>query len=371
MRQVDASRPGAASSSLMTVVILTLISHAAAAATLASATQPQALPHSHASRRQQRWDAAAATLQATTEARRRFDHRAHLAQLVGIYLGEETPGGVLVAVQPDQGGRKLLFLDLFDGQSLGFVELEMQSARSESKILQTEILQTERARPADAVSALRGMLVAEEHRGRGHARLFLAIWLALCLRAGLTPATTRINKPLLALTLVRLGFTPQRGQRLAALTNEEHLRGAHAQPAKKGKRKTKARQRPLAVEVSVGSEGRVLLYSPLRSEAKRLEDGFSATEVRSQRLVVATEPPEPRGRVAHIRVRYSPPSQGAVRIRRPVKAASQLRSKLVHVPLADASVGGRLRLSALQGPAAGQPTPEEMADARRILTGLL
>ena len=348
------------------VVVLALISQAAAA-TLASATQSQAPPHSlHASRRQQRWDAAAATLQVTTEARRRFDHRAHLAQLVGIYLGEETPGGVLVAVQPDQGGRKLLFLDMSDGQSLGFVELEMQSAQSESKILQTE-----RARPADAVSALRGMLVAEEYRGRGHARVFLAIWLALCLRAGLRPATTRINKPLLPLTLVRLGFTPQRGQRLAALTNEEHLRGAHAQPAKKGKRKTKARQRPLAVEVSVGSEGRVLLYSPLRSEAKRLEDGFSATEVRSQRLVVATEPPEPRGRVAHIRVRYSPPSQGAVRIRRPVKAASQLRSKLVHVPLADASVGGRLRLSALQGPAAGQPTPEEMADARRILTGLL
>ena len=159
--------------------VLALISQAAAA--LASATQSQALPHSlHTSRRQQRWDAAAATLQATTEARRRFDHRAHLAQLVGIYLGEETPGGVLVAVQPDQGGRKLLFLDMLDGRSLGFVELEMQSAQSESKILQTE-----RARPADAVSALRGMLVAEEYRGRGHARVFLAIWLALCLRAGL------------------------------------------------------------------------------------------------------------------------------------------------------------------------------------------
>ena len=96
------------------------------------------------------------------------------------------------------------------------------------------------------------------------ARLFLSIWLGLCLRAGarapplhtsrrtacpphsaphgaphgaphsalhsalqvslatplqVSPATTRINKPLLALTLVRLGFTPQRGRRLAAITN--------------------------------------------------------------------------------------------------------------------------------------------------------
>ena len=98
--------------------VLALISQAAAA--LASATQSQTLPHSlHTSRRQQRWDAAAATLQATTEARRRFDHRAHLAQLVGIYLGEETPGGVLVAVQPDQGGRKLLFLDMLEGDLSG------------------------------------------------------------------------------------------------------------------------------------------------------------------------------------------------------------------------------------------------------------
>eukprot|EP00964_Phaeocystis_antarctica_P019394 scaffold10717_cov61-Phaeocystis_antarctica.AAC.2 len=96
------------------------------------------------------------------------------------------------------------------------------------------------------------------------ARLFLSIWLGLCSRAGarapplhtsrrtacpphsaphgaphgaphsalhsalqvspatplqVSPATTRINKPLLALTLVRLGFTPQRGRRLAAITN--------------------------------------------------------------------------------------------------------------------------------------------------------
>ena len=59
-------------------------------------------------RRQRRWKAAAATLEATAEARRRFDHRAHLARLVGVYVGEDVPGvlgseaQLLVAVQPDQ-----------------------------------------------------------------------------------------------------------------------------------------------------------------------------------------------------------------------------------------------------------------------------
>ena len=99
-------------------------------------------------------------------------------------------------------------------------------------------------------------------RCAAQARIFLSIWLGLCSRAGVrgppprtstrvctvwrtacpphgaphgtrhgardgarhgapqvSPATTRINKPLLALTLVRLGFTPQRGRRLAAITN--------------------------------------------------------------------------------------------------------------------------------------------------------
>ena len=57
---------------------------------------------------------------------------------------------------------------------------------------------------ADA-SALRGMHVREDLRGRGLSRLLLAVWLALCSEASLTPATKVINKPYLALTLQRFG----------------------------------------------------------------------------------------------------------------------------------------------------------------------
>ena len=146
-------------------------------------------------RRQQRWDAAVTTLEATTNARRRFDHRAHLARLVGLYVSTQTPGAagseaeLLVAMQPDQGGRKLLFLHPVHGRTLGFLELETPTAVSGT------------AATGTAISALRGMLVDESCRGKGYARLFLAIWLSLCSAAGVTPATARINK----VTRMRLG----------------------------------------------------------------------------------------------------------------------------------------------------------------------
>ena len=321
-----------------------------------------------AERRQLRWAKAAATLGATTEARSRFDHRAALARLVGVFVGEETgvlgsQAELLVAIQPDRGGRKLLFLDAVDGRTLGFIELE---AAQQVQVGDSDI--------GDSSSALRGMLVAEESRGKGYATLFVAIWLRLCLRAGVRPATTRINKPLLALTLIRLGFTPLRGQRLAALTNEQHLRGARGVRGVERKR-AKGRQRPLAVEVSEGSEGRVMLYSPLPAAARRLQTSFSATELRSQRLVVTTDPPQPRGRVAHIRVRYAPPAGAARRCAGHATAAPEQPTRsagqLVHAPLAEASLGGRLRLFALQGPACGAPSATEQAEMLRVLTGQL
>ena len=62
-------------------------------------------------------------------------------------------------------------------------------------------------------SALRGMRIREDLRGRGLSKLLLAVWLRLCLEAGLTPRTRTINKPLLSLSLAAFGFAPtnQRG----------------------------------------------------------------------------------------------------------------------------------------------------------------
>lgn len=65
-------------------------------------------------------------------------------------------------------------------------------------------------------SALRGMRVSEAYRGMGHSRRFLAIWVALCLTAGCTPSSRTINKPLVALSLHKLGFIPRGGRGVTA-----------------------------------------------------------------------------------------------------------------------------------------------------------
>mmetsp|Transcript_2922 Transcript_2922/g.3426 ORF Transcript_2922/g.3426 Transcript_2922/m.3426 type:complete len:369 (-) Transcript_2922:564-1670(-) len=358
----------------------------------------------HKLRRRKRWEAAVNLLEATTEERKRFDHRAKYAQLIGIYVGEDDKfksegsthiaDNILVAMQPDQGGRKLLFLDAIEGKILGFIELETQSSISNNKMQQKDIKNAKVANDdaktvpvaVPVTSALRGMLVSDGCRGKGYARLFLAIWLKLCLRADVTPATTRINKPLLALTLVRLGFTPLRGHHLATISYENHLRGSVREKVngkggkKQRNKKLKEKHRPLAVEVSVGKEGKVLLYSPLSTE--RLRNGFSETEVRSQRLMVTKEPSEPRGRIAHLRVRYAPPplmvnvhtsnsNQNLDETQQNDDKSLENLSQIVHSPLTK-GIGGRLRFSASQAYVDDMHVSAlEREEALRLLTGLL
>ena len=58
------------------------------------------------------------------------------------------------------------------------------------------------------VSTMMGMLVYENFRGRGLARLLLATWLRVCDTRAVEPRTHRMDKPLVSLVLQRLGFTP-------------------------------------------------------------------------------------------------------------------------------------------------------------------
>ncbi|KAL1507132.1 hypothetical protein AB1Y20_007986 [Prymnesium parvum] len=61
-------------------------------------------------------------------------------------------------------------------------------------------------------SALRGLWIDESCRGRGLSKELVAIWLRLCLVAGLVPSTARINKPLIAHVLESsFGFVPEGG----------------------------------------------------------------------------------------------------------------------------------------------------------------
>ena len=63
----------------------------------------------------------------------------------------------------------------------------------------------------DGGSALRGMRLHEQWRGQGLSSVLLAIWLQLCLVAGVRPCTNVINKPLLGRALSKFGFVARNG----------------------------------------------------------------------------------------------------------------------------------------------------------------
>ena len=127
-----------------------------------------------------RWDAATALLASTVPARRTRDHRAKHAVVIGAV------DDLITAVQPDRGGRKLVFL-ASDGALVG--ELGLSTHEPET-------------------SLLRGARVDANARGRGRAATMLNFWLRLCRLGDVAPTTSRINKPLLALALTSAGFVP-------------------------------------------------------------------------------------------------------------------------------------------------------------------
>jgi len=93
-------------SSLLAVLSLTLSTPPhACRAPKARSSASCLLESTTTSRRRQRWETAASVLEATAEERRRFDHRAHLATLIGIYVtnkvhaASESETELIVAMQ--------------------------------------------------------------------------------------------------------------------------------------------------------------------------------------------------------------------------------------------------------------------------------
>jgi len=60
-------------------------------------------------------------------------------------------------------------------------------------------------------SSLVGMEVTRSRRGEGLSKVFLAIWLSLCLEIGAVPQAGIMNKPLISYGLKQFGFCPQSG----------------------------------------------------------------------------------------------------------------------------------------------------------------
>ena len=124
-------------------------------------------------------------------------------------------------------------------------------------------------------STLLGVYVDPERRKHGYSKVFLALWLKLCLDAKIKPQTGIINKPLLALVLQHtFGCIPQEGAGVDA-------------------------------EISAGKEdGTIVLYS---AAAKNLEGAFSPKDCKREGLEIIKSPTEPRGRKVKIGCSFAPP----------------------------------------------------------------
>ena len=120
-------------------------------------------------------------------------------------------------------------------------------------------------------SALIGMFIDEKHRGTSLSSTFVAIWLQLCLDLGVFPRAEVMKKPLISAALAKFGFDPLKGgvpveiSPISTLMNQE-----------------------------IEWEATVALYSPTH---KSLGGMYRERDLRVQKLVVASDPPSPRGAV--------------------------------------------------------------------------
>mmetsp|Transcript_72114 Transcript_72114/g.203733 ORF Transcript_72114/g.203733 Transcript_72114/m.203733 type:complete len:207 (-) Transcript_72114:68-688(-) len=112
--------------------------------------------------------------------------------LVGRYCEGQGDGEISfdVGLRPDRNSQSNCLNFVFlaaDGKKMGYLLVENQGPQS---------------------SALRGMALSKELRGRGLSKLLLAVWLHVCSAVGARPRTNRIDKPLISLLLRRFGFVP-------------------------------------------------------------------------------------------------------------------------------------------------------------------
>jgi hypothetical protein len=168
---------------------------------------------------------------------------------------------VTVALQPNRNPRKngmRLILVNGEGIKLGFLLMINQLQGDDQQ----------------ATSSLLGLRVEEYLRGRGLAKIFLALWMQCCIDAGIRPVTGVIHKPLLALVLQHtFQFQPSGGVVCTACPGE--------------------------------TPNTVRLFS---NAAKSLEGVFSPWDLQSQRVILIP-PASEKGREIRVGATWLPPEQ--------------------------------------------------------------
>jgi hypothetical protein len=176
-----------------------------------------------------------------------------------------VPLNITVGVQPNRNPAK-------NGIQLLFYENYCEDGRWERRKLGFLLMKN-----SNNHSSLLGMFLEGQRRGKGVAKVCLAMWQWFCLKASVTPTTGVINKPLLSLLLqYRFGFVPRKGGVVVELTQDA--------------------DNPEAL----------LLYAPSR---KSLRGSFSPWDLQNQNIRLLEFRPETPGRTIDVRTSFDAPDR--------------------------------------------------------------
>lgn len=188
-------------------------------------------------------------------------------------VSDDQPCGrsrsIIIGIQPHKNpfrnGLSLVFFDEASRVKLGRMLLRNESSRQ-------SLRDTNQLGPI-YFSSLVGMEVNKERRGEGLSKVFVAMWLRICLDTNTYPRAAVMNKPLISRVLMGFGFVPQNGG-----SRVELIRLNSGSDTEKG---------------DSDYNPHFALYSP---SAKSLKGLFSQRALRLQNIAILDHPPSPPSR---------------------------------------------------------------------------
>lgn len=120
------------------------------------------------------------------------------------HLERENQSTIIVGIQPHRNptrnGLSLVFYEQTTDFKLGRILLKNTSSKTQKNTGDPTLY-----------SSIVGMEVHRSLRGQGLSKIFLAIWLKICLITSVFPRAAVMNKPLISKVLMQFGFVPQEG----------------------------------------------------------------------------------------------------------------------------------------------------------------
>ena len=173
---------------------------------------------------------------------------------------------IIIGIQPHRNpmsnGLSLVFYDETNGEKVGRILLKNTCTKMKKNQSETHYY-----------SSIVGMEVSKTRRGEGLSKVFVAIWLLLCIETNTYMRAAVMNKPLIVHVLMGFNFMPQNGGSRVELI--------------------RLKNRDTNIKSEDGYSPNFALYSP---SAKSLQGLFSQRVLRTQSIKVMDHPPSPEER---------------------------------------------------------------------------